>query len=133
MILNRYAMILAGLASASLALAAPAESPAGRARDLGVPFDGTPGLNNAITDVAGVEVGFKTLNSGEGALVRGKGPVRTGVTAIFPRSRSDTRAVFAGFFAGPTPRGVIRSAQALRRTARRPIGLRIFRSAVSRH
>ena len=60
-----------------------------------------PGTNNAITDVTGVEVGFKTLMSGEGALVRGKGPVRTGVTAIFPRGKSDPRAVFAGcFFAG---------------------------------
>jgi D-aminopeptidase len=55
---------------------------------------------NAITDVAGVEVGFKTLISGEGALVRGKGPVRTGVTAVFPRGKADPRAVFAGFFAG---------------------------------
>ena len=65
-----------------------------------MPFDGTPGPNNAITDVLGVEVGFKTLISGDGPLVRGKGPVRTGVTAIFPRGKSDTRAVFAGFFAG---------------------------------
>src|SRR5580692_3979463 len=71
-----------------------------RARDLGVPFDGTPGANNAITDVAGVEVGFTTLISGDGARVRGKGPVRTGVTAIFPRPKTDGRAVFAGFFAG---------------------------------
>lgn len=71
-----------------------------RARDLGVPFDGTPGPDNAITDVAGVEVGMKTLISGEGALVRGKGPIRTGVTAIFPRGKKDERAVFAGFFAG---------------------------------
>jgi len=65
-----------------------------------VPFDGTPGPNNAITDVSAVEVGFKTLISGDGPLVRGKGPVRTGVTAIFPRSKNDPRAVFAGFFAG---------------------------------
>ena len=53
-----------------------------RARDLGVPFDGTPGGNNAITDVKGVEVGHTTLISGEGKLEVGKGPVRTGVTAI---------------------------------------------------
>ena len=71
-----------------------------RARDLGVPFDGTPGPLNAITDVAGVEVGFKTLISGEGRLVVGKGPVRTGVTAIFPRGKSSGKAVFAGYFAG---------------------------------
>ena len=56
-----------------------------RARDLGIPFDGTTGGFNAITDVPGVEVGFKTLVSGEGRLVVGKGPVRTGVTAILPR------------------------------------------------
>jgi L-aminopeptidase/D-esterase-like protein len=78
--------------------AAPAAEP--RARDLGVPFDGTPGPLNAITDVAGVEVGFKTLIRGSGPLVVGKGPVRTGVTAIFPRGHRDTRSVLAGFFAG---------------------------------
>jgi D-aminopeptidase len=71
-----------------------------RARDLGVPFDGTPGLLNAITDVPGVEVGFKTLISGEGRLVVGKGPVRTGVTAILPRGKRDGKSVFAGYFAG---------------------------------
>src|ERR1700680_4504119 len=59
-----------------------------RARDLGVPFDGTPGPLNAITDVNGVEVGYKTLISGDGKLVIGKGPVRTGVTAILPRGKS---------------------------------------------
>jgi len=75
-------------------------SPEPRARDLGVPFDGMPGPFNAITDVAGVEVGYKTLISGEGRLVVGKGPVRTGVTAIFPRGKSNTKSVFAGFFAG---------------------------------
>ncbi len=59
-----------------------------RARSLGLPFKGTPGAFNAITDVAGVEVGTLTLVSGEGALVVGKGPVRTGVTAILPRGRA---------------------------------------------
>lgn len=67
-----------------------------RARDLGVPFDGTPGPLNAITDVAGVEVGHKTLIRGSGKLVRGKGPVRTGVTAILPRGRTYD-PVFAGW------------------------------------
>jgi D-aminopeptidase len=71
-----------------------------RARDLGVPFDGVPGPLNAITDVAGVEVGYKTLISGEGRLVIGKGPVRTGVTAILPRGKQGTQGVFAGYFAG---------------------------------
>ncbi|MEX1095174.1 MAG: P1 family peptidase [Planctomycetales bacterium] len=58
-----------------------------RARDLGVPFDGTPGKFNAITDVAGVEVGHATLIEGEGKLVVGEGPVRTGVTVVFPRGK----------------------------------------------
>ena len=62
-----------------------------RARDLGVPFDGTPGPYNAITDVKGVEVGHTTLISGEGKLEVGKGPVRTGVTAILPRGKSQQR------------------------------------------
>jgi len=69
-----------------------------RARDLGVPFDGTPGPNNAITDVRGVEVGHTTLISGEGKLVAGKGPVRTGVTAIHPRGKNSNDAVFAAWF-----------------------------------
>src|SRR5689334_5485735 len=69
-----------------------------RARDLGVPFDGTPGQLNAITDVQGIEVGEKTLISGDGKLVVGKGPVRTGVTAILPRGRLSQDPVFAGWF-----------------------------------
>lgn len=70
-----------------------------RARDLGVPFDGTPGPLNAITDVAGIEVGQTTLIAGEGNVVVGKGPVRTGVTVILPRGRGSTDPVFAGWFA----------------------------------
>jgi len=58
-----------------------------RARDLGIPFDGTTGKYNAITDVAGVEVGHTTLIEGNGKLERGKGPVRTGITAIFPAGK----------------------------------------------
>ena len=69
-----------------------------RARDLGVPFEGTPGRLNAITDVAGIEVGNVTLIAGSGKLVPGKGPVRTGVTAILPRGKSATSRVFAGWF-----------------------------------
>src|SRR5438094_4358237 len=63
-----------------------------RARDLGIPFEGTTGKFNAITDVAGFEVGYTTLISGEGKLEVGKGPVRTGVIVIIPRelvSRTD--------------------------------------------
>ncbi len=69
-----------------------------RARDLGVPFDGTPGPFNAITDVKGVEVGHTTLISGSGALKVGVGPVRTGVTAVLPRGKNSLDAVFAGWF-----------------------------------
>jgi L-aminopeptidase/D-esterase-like protein len=69
-----------------------------RARDLGVPFDGTPGTLNAITDVPGVEVGQVTIISGNGPLVVGKGPVRTGVTAILPRGKSSGDPVMAGWF-----------------------------------
>lgn len=70
-----------------------------RARDLGIPFDGTPGPFNAITDVAGVEVGYTTLIKGAGKLEVGKGPVRTGVTAIIPRGHDSLNdPVYAGVF-----------------------------------
>ena len=84
--------ILAATVSAQTAQTKP------RARDLGVPFDGAPGPNNAITDVRGVEVGHTTLISGEGKLEVGKGPVRTGVTAIHPRGKTNNDAVFAAWF-----------------------------------
>lgn len=58
-----------------------------RARELGFPFDGESGPFNSITDVPGVEVGHTTLIAGEGKLVVGQGPVRTGVTAILPRGK----------------------------------------------
>jgi len=75
----------------------PAAKP--RARDLGVPFDGAPGPLNAITDVSGVTVGHTTLISGEGKLQIGKGPVRTGVTAILPRGKDTmSNPVFAGWW-----------------------------------
>src|SRR5213078_117774 len=77
----------------------PAPTKTVRARDLGIPFDGNPGKFNAITDVPGVEVGYTTLISGEGKLEVGKGPVRTGVTAILPRGRDAMNdPVFAGYF-----------------------------------
>jgi D-aminopeptidase len=103
----RYALTLVLLLSSSLISlsgvqaqnsSAPAQAP--RARELGVPFDGTSGRFNAITDVPGVEVGFKTLIVGEGRLTVGKGPVRTGVTAILPRGKGSMKSVFAGYFAG---------------------------------
>jgi L-aminopeptidase/D-esterase-like protein len=92
------ALLLAALAAGAAAPAAAqgAASPAKpRARDLGIPFDGATGPLDAITDVPGVEVGQVTLIAGEGRLVVGKGPVRTGVTAIFPRGRRSPDAVFA--------------------------------------
>ncbi len=101
----------------------PQQSPPGRstlaqkivrARDLGVPFDGTPGQLNAITDVVGVEVGYTTIIRGEGKLVVGKGPVRTGVTAVIPRGHDSLNdPVYAAVCtAWPTPAdigGVCRS------------------------
>lgn len=69
-----------------------------RARDLGIPFAGTPGPYNAITDVAGVTVGHTTLISGDGKLDVGSGPVRTGVTAIHPRGKTYD-PVFSGWYA----------------------------------
>jgi L-aminopeptidase/D-esterase-like protein len=68
-----------------------------RARDLGIPFEGRPGAWNAITDVKGVEVGYATLISGEGKLVVGKGPIRTGVTAVLPLGKSSLGRVFAAW------------------------------------
>ena len=58
-----------------------------RAREIGVPFNGVTGVNNSITDVEGVEVGYSTIISGSGENIIGKGPIRTGVTAIFPRGK----------------------------------------------
>ena len=71
-----------------------------RGRNLGLPFPGTPGADNAITDVAGVEAGTVTLISGDGPLVVGEGPVRTGVTAILPRGRGKAAIpCAAGYYA----------------------------------
>src|ERR1041385_7493481 len=68
-----------------------------RARELGIPFEGIPGKMNAITDVAGVEVGYSTIISGQGKNVIGKGPVRTGVTAILPRVKTNN-PVYANWY-----------------------------------
>ena len=89
------------LALAATVVSAPISgqaAPKPRARDLGVPFDGTPGPLNAITDVAGVTVGQVTIVSGKGPLVVGQGPVRTGVTAVFPRGAANGDPVMAGWF-----------------------------------
>ncbi len=69
-----------------------------RAHDLGVVVGGTPGPYNAITDVAGVEVGHTTLISGEGRLTVGRGPIRTGVTVILPRGKASSDPVFGAWF-----------------------------------
>jgi D-aminopeptidase len=87
-------LALATLLAASFAFAQSKP----RARDLGVPFDGSPGPYNAITDVRGVEVGHTTLISGEGKLIVGQGPVRTGVTAILPRGKTSTDEAFGAWF-----------------------------------
>jgi L-aminopeptidase/D-esterase-like protein len=79
-------------AGTALAQSAP------RARDLGIPLDGTPGPLDAITDVPGVEVGHTTLIAGEGRLVVGKGPVRTGVTIVHPRGKASADPVFGAWF-----------------------------------
>jgi L-aminopeptidase/D-esterase-like protein len=68
-----------------------------RARDIGIPFNGTPGKFNNITDVKGVEVGYSTIISGSGKNIRGKGPVRTGVTAILPRGHLNN-PVYANWY-----------------------------------
>lgn len=69
-----------------------------RGRELGIPFTGTTGTYNAITDVKGVEVGYSTIIAGTGKNVRGQGPVRTGVTAILPRGRNNN-PVYANWYA----------------------------------
>jgi D-aminopeptidase len=92
-------ILLLAVASGILGPAGLARAGPPRARGLGVPFEGTPGPGNAITDVEGVEVGHTTLISGEGKLTVGRGPVRTGVTAVLPRGKlSNDDAVFAGWF-----------------------------------
>ena len=92
-------LLLLAAAVAAAPLAAQAVPTKPRARDLAIPFLGTPGRHNAITDVAGVEVGHATLVSGHGRLVRGQGPVRTGVTAVLPRGKHSFDPVFAAWFA----------------------------------
>ena len=96
----KFALLLCTSLLTTSLLSAQEKPPAKpRARDLGVPFDGTTGPLNAITDVSGVTVGHTTLISGEGKLQIGKGPVRTGVTAILPRgTKTMSDPVFAGWW-----------------------------------
>ncbi|WP_245461017.1 P1 family peptidase, partial [Mesorhizobium sp. M7A.F.Ca.US.005.03.2.1] len=93
-------------------LATPSGKP--RARNFGIGFDGRPGPFNAITDVPGVAVGYATLISGDGTLVVGEGPVRTGVTAILPRPLADlanpVSSPFPFWLKIPAKTGLARSA-----------------------
>src|SRR5258706_815296 len=89
------ASIVALIVVITFPLAMQAQKP--RERDLKLPIGGTPGPLDAITHVAGVEVGHTTLISGSGKLVGGKGPVRTGVTGIHPRGKADADPVFAAW------------------------------------
>jgi L-aminopeptidase/D-esterase-like protein len=92
-----YTCFYALLASLAITSMTSAQT-SSRARDLGIPLDGTPGASNAITDVRGVEVGHTTLIRGEGELRVGEGPVRTGVTVVLPRGKDSSDPVFAGWF-----------------------------------
>ncbi len=98
MILRRLSLCLVALVISLLFVQMTLSQTKPRARDLGIPFEGTPGLLNAITDVRGVEVGQTTLVSGEGKLIVGKGPVRTGVTAVLPRGKASQDQAFAAWF-----------------------------------
>ena len=93
--LMRFALLLLLVTAAAIPGTAQTKP---RGRDLGIPFPGQTGPANAITDVAGVAVGHVTLIEGEGKLVPGKGPIRTGVTAILPRPRGNWDPVFAATF-----------------------------------
>ena len=99
---NASQRLIAALAAVAVGLFGWAAAASGqdspRARDLGVPFEGSPGPLNAITDVAGIEVGHHTIIRGDGELVVGEGPVRTGVTAVLPRGRASRGRVFAAWF-----------------------------------
>ena len=94
-----------------------------RARGLGLALGGQPGPFNAITDIPNVEVGYATLIKGSGALVRGSGPVRTGVTAVLPRPRAET-TIIATF---PSAATAFAAAAALRMNNDPLAALEVFR------
>lgn len=94
---SRRCLAILVLALASTTPASPQEATRKRARDLGIPFDGLPGRYNAITDVPGVEVGYTTLIRGSGKWKAGEGPVRTGVTVVLPRGKTE-ESYNVGFF-----------------------------------
>jgi D-aminopeptidase len=90
--------LILGAVGAIVVSSSSAQAPPERARDMGIPLEGVSGPLNAITDVPGVAVGHTTLIRGDGRLRVGVGPVRTGVTAVFPRGTKDLSPVFAGWF-----------------------------------
>src|SRR5215208_1039944 len=90
-------VVVALLIAATATIQGTAQTPP-RGRDLGIPFPGQTGPANGITDVIGIAVGHVTLIEGEGTLVPGQGPIRTGVTAILPRPRGNWDPVFAATF-----------------------------------
>src|SRR5277367_1354525 len=92
-------MRISTLAGVLVTLVSVSSAQMPRARGLGVPFSGTPAKLNAITDVPGVEVGYSTLVSGQGKLNTGQGPVRTGVTVIWPRGKQSVDSTFGGWYA----------------------------------
>jgi len=86
------------VSAAIVVLTLPVDAQKPRERDLKLPIGGTPGPLDAITDVAGVEVGQTTIVEGAGKLVVGKGPVRTGVTVVHPRGKANADPVFDAWF-----------------------------------
>lgn len=86
---SRWSLSILVVALASMTPALPQEATKKRARDLGIPFEGLPGRYNAITDIPGVEVGYSTLIRGSGKWKAGEGPVRTGVTVVLPRGKTE--------------------------------------------
>ena len=94
---RRVRLLLVLVCAAAMVVSSRAQTRS-RGRDLGIPFPGQTGPLNAITDVAGTAVGHVTLIEGEGRLVPGKGPIRTGVTAILTRPRGNWDPVFAATF-----------------------------------
>jgi L-aminopeptidase/D-esterase-like protein len=96
--MNRFRIAVSVVIAVLLVLQTAQAQSKPRARDLGVPFEGTPGPLNAITDVSGLAVGHTTLIRGEGPLKVGEGPIRTGLTVVLPRGKLSKDPVFAGWF-----------------------------------
>ncbi len=95
---NQSSVVCLLILLSSFSSSVVAETQKDRARDLGIPFNGQPGVLNAITDIEGIEIGHETIIKGSGLLKAGSGPVRTGVTAIHPRGKNSNDPVFAAWF-----------------------------------